>query len=154
MRLIRSENGSILVEFAFILPLLVLILAYMVDYALWVQKAMQLQDAASAAAAYGAIPGNATNATTGNAAMTQLANYIVTGSPNGAAWLTVTPSNFYTCTPGGSQVTATTTCPTGAPYHYVQVTVTASPSSQLGYRVIPSTLALSGSATYRVEVTP
>jgi Flp pilus assembly protein TadG len=150
MRLVRSENGSILVEFAFVLPLLVLMLAYMVDYALWIQKAMQLQDAASAAAAYGAIPGNATNST----AMTQLANYIVTGSATGAAWLTVNATNFYSCSPGGSQVTATTSCPTGAPYHYVQVTVSASPTSQLGYRIIPSSLALSGSATYRVEVTP
>jgi len=150
MRLVRSENGSILVEFAFVLPLLVPMLAYMVDYALWIQKAMQLQDAASAAAAYGAIPGNATNST----AMTQLANYIVTGSATGAAWLTVNATNFYSCSPGGSQVTATTSCPTGAPYHYVQVTVSASPTSQLGYRIIPSSLALSGSATYRVEVTP
>jgi Flp pilus assembly protein TadG len=150
MRLVRSENGSILIEFAFVLPLLVLTLAYMVDYALWIQKAMQLQDAASAAAAYGAIPGNAT----ASSSMTQLANYIVTGSPTGASWLTVNSTNFYTCSPGGTQVTATTSCPTGAPYHYVQVTVSASPTSQLGYRVIPSTMALTGTATYRVEVTP
>ncbi len=150
MRLVRSENGSILLEFALVLPPLVLMLAYMVDYALWIQKAMQLQDAASAAAAYGAIPGNATN----SAAMTALANYVATGSTNGAAWLTVSATNFYTCSPGGSQVTSTTTCPTGAPYHYVKVTTSASPTAMLGYQAIPSTLAVSGAATYRVEVTP
>jgi Flp pilus assembly protein TadG len=145
-----SDDGSALIEFALILPLAVLMLAYMVDYALWIQKAMQLQDAASAAAAYGAIPGNSSN----SSQMTTLANFIVTGSPTGAAWLTVNATDFYTCSPGGAQVTATTSCPTGAPYHYVQVTTSATQSSLLGFRAIASSLPLSGAATYRVEVTP
>jgi Flp pilus assembly protein TadG len=149
-KLAHSEGGSILIEFAMILPPLVLLLAYMVDYAFWIQKAMQLQDAASAAAAYGTIPGNATNTTQ----MTTLANFILTGSQTGAPWLTVTATNFYTCSPGGAQVTATTSCPTGAPYHYVKVTTSGTQGSQLAFRGIASNLALSGSATYRVEVTP
>jgi Flp pilus assembly protein TadG len=146
----RSEDGSILIEFALILPPLVLMLAYMVDYALWIQKAMQLQDAASAAAAYGAMPGKATN----TSQMTSLANYIATGSTNGAAWLTVTATNFWTCSPGGTQVTATTSCPTGAPYHYVKVTTNGRQASLLGFRGISASLTLGGAATYRVEVTP
>jgi Flp pilus assembly protein TadG len=150
MRIIRSQNGSALIEFALILPPLVLMLAYMVDYALWIQKALQLQDAASAAAAYGAIPGNATNTTQ----MTALANYILTGSTSGASWVSVSATNFYTCSPGGTQVTATTSCSTGAPYHYVKVTTSATPRGLLGYGAVPGTLALNGAATYRVEVTP
>ncbi len=149
-KIARSEDGSILIEFALLLPPLVLMLAYMVDYALWIQKAMQLQDAASAAAAYGAIPGNATNASQ----MTALANFIATGSTAGAAWLTVSTTNFWTCSPGAAQVTATTSCPSGAPYHYVKVTTSGSQASLLGFRGISSSLALGGSATYRVEVTP
>jgi len=154
MRLARSEDGSVLIEFALLLPPLVLMMAYMVDYSLWIQKAMQLQDAATDAAAYGAIPGNATNSSTNITAMKALANYIVTGSISGATWLTVTPAEFYTCSPGGSQVTATTSCPTGAPYHYVQMTVTATPTGLLGFRGIPSSLSLSAVVTNRVEVTP
>jgi Flp pilus assembly protein TadG len=155
----RSEDGSILIEFALLLPPLVLMLAFMVDYALWIQKAMQIQDAAAAAAAYGAIPGKSSNTTQ----MTQLANYIATGSVNGASWFKVnSPAtmSFYSCTPGGTHVTATTSCPTGAPYRYVQVTTTASPAGLLGDTfipasiVIPSSMTLSGSATYRVEGTP
>ncbi len=149
-KLSQSEDGSILIEFALLLPPLVLMLAYMVDYALWIQKAMQLQDAAMAAAAYGAMPGKAAN----TSQMTSLANYIATGSTSGAAWFTVTPTNFWTCSPGGSQVTATTSCPTGAPYHYVKVTTSATQPALLGFRGISSSLALGGSATYRVEVTP
>jgi Flp pilus assembly protein TadG len=146
----RSEDGSILIEFALILPPLVLMLALLVDYALWIQKAMQLQDAAAAAAAYGAIPGNATN----TSQMTSLANFIVTGSTAGATWLTVNASNFYTCSPGGAVVTATTSCPTGAPYHYVKVTTSATQGALLGFSGVASSLSLKGAATYRVEVTP
>ncbi len=156
MRLRRSENGSILIEFALLVPPLVLMMACMVDYAMWIQKAMQMQDAATAAAAYAAMPGKSGN----TSQETQLANYIATGSPNGAAWFTVTPTSFYTCSPGGAAVTATTSCPTGAPYHYVKVTTSATPSAELGFRVIPvsvlipSSMTLSGLAIYRVEVTP
>jgi len=147
----RSEDGSILIEFSLVLTPLVLIFACMVDYALWIQKGMLVQDAASAAAAYGAMPGKASE----TANMTSLANYIATGSTSGAAWFTVNaPTNFWTCTPGGSQVSATTTCPTGAPYHYVQVTTSASPSALMGFHWVPSSLTLHGAATYRVEVTP
>lgn len=149
-KLSRSEDGSILIEFALLLPPLILMMAYMVDYALWIQKAMQLQDAASAAAAYGAIPGNSSN----TSQMTTLANFIATGSPTGAAWLTVSATNFWTCSPGGAQVTASTSCPTGAPYHYVKVTTSGSQGALLGFRGIASTLTLGGAATYRVEVTP
>ncbi len=154
MRTLRSEDGSILIEFAIILPIAVLMLAYMVDYALWIQKEMQYQDAASAAAAYGAMPGNARNSTTNKASMTALANYVATGSTSGAAWFTVTSNEFYTCSPGGSTVTATTSCPTGAPYHYVQVTTSATQTGLLGFRGVPTSLTLGGSAIYRVEVTP
>lgn len=150
MRLFRSENGQALIELALLLTPLVLTMACVVDYAMWIQKAMQMQDAATAAAAYAAIPGKAFN----TSQETQLANYIATGSPNGAAWFTVTPTNFYTCSPGGAQVTATTSCPTGAPYHYVKVTTSATQSAQLGFPRITSSMTLTGSAIYRVEVTP
>ncbi len=151
MRLHRSEDGSILIEFALVLTPLVLILACVVDYALWIQRAMLVQDAAAAAAAYGAMPGKVAN----TSQITSLANYIATGSTAGAAWFTVNPpTDFYTCSPGGSHVTATTSCPTGAPYHYVQVTTSVSPNALLGSHWMPSSLTLNGAATYRVEVTP
>jgi|GEM_PF-2538090 len=152
MRLHRSEDGSILVEFALVLTPLILILAYMVDYALWIQKEMQIQDAASAAAASGAVPGNASN----HVAMEQVASDIVTGAPNNynTTAFTATATDFYVCTPGGSQVTATTSCSGTTPYHYVQVVTSAQMPALLGFRGVASSLTLVGQATYRVEVTP
>jgi Flp pilus assembly protein TadG len=159
MRLCRSEDGSILIEFALILTPMILILASMVDYALWIQKEMQFQEAASASAAYGAVPGNLTVFPLSQGekdVMTALAMYIVTGSStktNSAAF-TVTPADFYACTPGGSHVAATTTCASGAPFHYVQVATSGTMNNLIPFRWIPSSLTLHGSATYRIEVYP
>jgi Flp pilus assembly protein TadG len=152
MKLHSSEDGSILVEFALVLTPLILILACMVNYALWIQKEMQIQDAASAAAAAGAVPGAASN----HLAMQYTAAYIVTGSPynyNTPAF-TATATDFYVCTPGGSHVTATTSCSGTTPFHYVQVVTSATMPSLLGFRGIASSMNLVGQATYRVEVTP
>jgi Flp pilus assembly protein TadG len=150
MTFAESEHGSSLTELALLLPVLFLIVFSMIDYAVFIQKAIQVQDAASAAAQYGIIPGNATASST----MIQLANFDVTGSINGAAGFTANATNFYTCSPGGAHVTATTSCPTGAPYHYVQVTTSLNASNFLPIFGTPANMTLNGSAIYRVEVTP
>ena len=146
----KSEEGSSLIEMAFILPLMLLIVVSLVDYAFFVQKATQVQDAAAAAAAFGAVPGNSANSAT----MIQLANYDVTGSFAGAAGFTANATNFYTCTPGGAQVTAATSCPGGTPLHYVEVTASLTAKSVLPFPGTPSTQIINGFAIYRVEVTP
>jgi Flp pilus assembly protein TadG len=150
MNLANSEEGSSLIEMALILPLMLLIVFSLVDYALFLQKAMVLQDAASAAAQYGTIPGNYANSSN----MIQIANYDVTGSLAGASGFTANATNFYACTPGGAHVTATTSCSTGTPYHYVQVTTSLTANSLFPYSGTPFTQTINGSATYRVEVTP
>jgi Flp pilus assembly protein TadG len=129
---------------------MLLIVFSLVDYALFIQKAMVVQDAASAGAQYGTIPGNTANSST----MIQIANYDVTGSVSGATGFTANATNFYTCTPGGAHVTATTVCASGAPYHYVQVTTSLVAKNLLPYPGTPLTQTINGSATLRVEVTP
>jgi Flp pilus assembly protein TadG len=152
MKLATSEQGSSLIEMALILPLMLLIVFSLIDYAFFIQKAIMVQDAASAAAQYGTIPGN-TNST---ATMIQIANYDVTGSlsPPANSGFTANATSFYTCSPGGSHVVATATCPTGAPYHYVQVTTSLSANNLFPFPGTPLNQTINGSATYRVEVTP
>jgi len=150
MRIARSEQGSSLIELALILPFLLLIVFSLIDYAFYIQKAILVQDAASAAAAFGAVPGNSTNSAT----MIDLANYDATGSFTGATGFTANATNFYTCSPGGSQVTATTSCSGSTPYHYVQVTTSLVASNFLPIFGTPANMTLKGSAIYRVEVTP
>ncbi len=146
----KSEEGSSLIELAACLPLLLLIVFSLVDYAFYIQKAIRLQDAVSAAAAYGTMPGNTTN----SSSMVQVANYNATGSFTGATGFTASATNFYTCTPGGSQVTATTNCSGGAPLHYVQVTGSIAAPSLVLVPGIPTSRTLNATAIYRVEVTP
>lgn len=150
MKFHRADEGDALIELGLLLPLLLFIVFYMVDAGLWVQKSMQVQAAAYAAAAYGAVPGNASNHT----AMEQLANYDATGNVNGATGFSAVAIDFYTCSPGGATVTATTSCPTGAPYHYVKVTTTSTASSIVDLPGIPSSHSVGSYAIYRVEVTP
>jgi Flp pilus assembly protein TadG len=150
MGFLRKDEGSGLIELALCLPLTLLIVFAIVNYAQWIQKAILLQDAAAAGASYGTIPGNSTNHTN----MVAVANWNATGSVNGATGFTATANDFYTCSPGGSQVTATSSCPTGAPYHYVQVNTATSVKNFIPWPGIPSTIAIKGQAIYRVEVTP
>lgn len=150
MRLAASEDGQSLLEFALILPLLVSIFVCLTDYAFWAQKAMQLQAAADAGAVYGTIPGNASDTTT----MTKIANLSATRSLNGSTGTTVNSNLIYTCTPGGTQVTSSSLCSGVAPLQYVQVSVKSTVSALMPYPGVPSSLALSGWASYRVEGTP
>jgi Flp pilus assembly protein TadG len=130
------------------LSLLLLIVFYMVDASLWVQNSIRIQAAVSAAASYGAIPGNATN----HSAVAQIANFDATGNVNGATGFSAAASDFYTCSPGGATVTATTSCPTGAPYHYVNVTATGTAGRLIGLPGIPTSQTMNFTAIYRVEV--
>jgi len=146
----RADQGNALVELAVMLPMLLLIVCFLFDTAIWVQRALQTQAAVASAAAYGAIPGNATNHT----AIQQVANYDATGNLNGTSGFNAVATDFYTCSPGGSAATETTSCSSGAPYHYVKVTATATVNRVLGFPGIPSSLTTPAVAIYRVEVKP
>lgn len=145
-----GENGSTLLELALILPVALLVACGIFNYAFWIRRAMLLQEAAAAGAAYGALPGNVHD----SAGMVQIANYSVTGSASGNSAITVSATDFYTCSPGGSQVTVSTSCSVGAPYHYVQVTTSMTPNATVHNALLPTSLALTGQATFRVETYP
>jgi Flp pilus assembly protein TadG len=144
---IQSERGSALVEFAMFMPILVFLLLGMVDYSIYIQKSMELQAAASGAAAWGAVPGNESN-------LTGIQNTAVSLAPS-ISGATTTASNLWTCTPGGTSVTSATMC-TGSitPYKYVVVTVTGTVPRALSYPGIPNGLTMIGKATFRVPWSP
>ena len=58
MKVCDSESGSALIEFSLMLPVLVFLFVGIADYGLEMQQAMQIMEAATAGASYGAINGN------------------------------------------------------------------------------------------------
>jgi Flp pilus assembly protein TadG len=139
-------EGSALVDFALLLPVLVLIFIGVVDYSLFLQQEMQVSEAAAAGAAYGAIPGNTKDYT---GMQTAARNTAI-----GISGFAVTAVDIFTCTPGGTAVTSSTTCSGyGTPIEYVQVQTSATLTPLFSYAGI-STLTLKGNATVRVPWTP
>ncbi len=145
-----DESGVALVEFAIILPVLVLIVAGVVDYTMYFQAKMQLQDQAAAGAAYGATNGNQNNLTM----MQYYATYNDQNSPfSPTSSYSATAANVFYCTPGGAVVSYNSTCssnPAGTPIEYVQVKTQAIFNTFVVFPGVPSKLTLTGSATYRV----
>jgi Flp pilus assembly protein TadG len=143
---LRSCDGSALVDFAIFLPMLVLIFVGVINYSLMIQQAMQINEAASAGAQYGAIPGNQKDFT----GMQNAAR----NTALGISGFGVTAVDVFTCTPGGTAVTSTTTCSGyGTPIEYVKVQTSATASPVLSYVGMPS-LNLTGTAIFRVAWTP
>jgi Flp pilus assembly protein TadG len=144
---LRSERGVATVEFALFLPILAFLFIGIVDYALEIQETLQIQEAASAGAAYGVIPGNQENFT---GMQTAAAN-----AAPGVSGFSATATNIFTCSPGGATVTSSTSCSGyGTPIKYVVVSTSATVPALLTYPGIPSSLTLHGSATFRVPWQP
>ncbi len=142
MSLLRDENGSALIEMALLLPVLLLIVLGVFDYALVVEKRLRLAEAVSAGAAYASLPGNALDI-----AGTQNAATLAAVMPE----MSVTATAYWTCSPGGGQVTANTTCSGGiAPMQWIEVDATATPTLQFQFPGIPLNVPLTATAIHRV----
>jgi len=151
----ESERGAALVEFALIACMMMVILAGIVDYALFLQAAFQVQEAAAAAAQYAAIPGNqdmsvpATQTATQNWAIQAATSTTTAGVTNFQA----TAINTWKCAATGSNVTYSTSCTNGTPVEFVQVTTQGTFTSVLQFPGLPTTLTLHGIAIYPVPWT-
>jgi Flp pilus assembly protein TadG len=146
-RLLQDESGSALLEFAVILSVMVFLLLGTVDYTCEILRAMQIQNAATAGAAYGAVPGNESN-------LTGIQSYTVALAPY-VKGVTATATNVWACSPGGTSVSSTSLC-TGnvTPYKYVVVTTNATVPVAMTYPGIPASSTLKATATMRVPWTP
>jgi hypothetical protein len=147
VNLLCDEGGSSLLEFSLFISVLILLFVGIVNYAAEIQQAMQIQEAATAGASFGVIPGNESNLS----GMQQVA---ISAAP-GVSGLTVTAANLWTCSAGGASVASTTTCSSGqTPYKYVVVTTSATVPTLLRYTGMPASLTLHGSATFEVPWSP
>lgn len=144
----HSQAGTALVEFALVLPLLMLLLLGVVEIGRYAYFAIQVGNAARAGAQYGAQNGTTAYDTTG------IVNAAKADGNNSVAGLTVTPSNYCWCWNGSSGSTVSCnsgTCPNGSHLvEYVQVTVSGTVNPLFNYPFLPSSLSVNNTATMRI----
>ena len=140
---LQSENGSAMVELALLLPLLLLIVLGVFDYALVIEQRLRLAEAVAAGTAYASLPGNGLDvAGTQNAAILAAANM---------QGMSVTATAYWTCSPGGGQVNASTMCSGGAaPMQWMEVDASATPTLKFPFPGLPLNVPLSATAVHRV----
>jgi Flp pilus assembly protein TadG len=147
-----SESGQTLVEFALVLPLLVLFAIGAVEMGRLVYMSIGVSNAAHAGAQYGCQNG----AHAGDVAGMQTAAAAdapdLVGATNGN--LTTTPTSYCQCSDGSSANSSCTTNPpacTGTHLvQFVSVSTTATYTPWFPYPGIPSSVALHGSAVMQV----
>jgi Flp pilus assembly protein TadG len=140
-----GERGGAVIEFALLITVLLLFFLGVVDFSLAISQSMALNAAAQAGARYGASEGYFYN----TAAMATAAT---TAAPS-MSGMTVTASNYCTCTAGGTLVNcATTMCNTyDLPMQYAQVQTSAAVPLLFHFAGIPLNIQMSATAVMRVR---
>lgn len=140
----HSRRGTATVEFALIAPLLLLLLAGVLDYTMLLRTAIAVADAARAGAQFGSL--SAANA--GNLAGMQAA--AVNAAPD-ISGLTATAAQTCQCSDGSTVTCGSGTCAMGPVRTYVQVTVQATASRVFSYSQLPFSGAVSVKASMRAQ---
>lgn len=151
-----QQRGAALLEFAFALPVLVLLLIGLVEYGRYAYFAIEIGNAAHAGALYGAqSPITADN-------LTGMKNAAIDDGQNSVAPLTISSvaaQYVCTCWTGTSETPSPPTaaacglqCAAGRNVTFAQVTVTATMSPLFNYSALgaPSSWTVTRTATIRV----
>jgi len=138
------RRGIATIEFAIITPLMLLLVAAVVDYTLLMRAAIAVGDAARAGAQYGSLgPTNASDITGMQTAATNAAPDI----PN----ITATAAKVCQCSNGSVVNCSGGTCQTGPVRTYVQVTVRTSVPPLFSYPRLGDSGAVKATATMRAQ---
>jgi len=140
--LLSNRDGNVAVEFALIMPMLILVFAGLIDFGRAFYDRMALDTAARSAVQYARKnPSDAQGITT--------AARRAGGLPAG---VTVDPPRQFCECPSGAAVSCGSTCASGEPYLILlSVTVRYNFQPLVPYPGLPSPLPLAGSAVIRVQ---
>lgn len=143
MRFLKSESGTSLIEFAIVLPMLVLLVIGVIDVGRWTYYGIVAANAARSGAQYGAQDLGHAKDTAG------MQNAVAQDSPN-VTWTNVNAN--YLCSVNGGALAQCTTSGSQAPQnttYYVQVQVNGTFSPLIHYPGF-SSIPVSGSSTIRL----
>lgn len=139
-----TRRGIATIEFAVIAPLLLLLVAAVVDYSMLLRSAIAVGDAARAGAQYGSLStANASNI-----------SGMVTAALNAAPdinGLTATAATVCKCSNGSTVNCSGGTCSSGAVRTYAQVTVKTTVNAIFSYPQLGFTGAVVSMATMRAQ---
>lgn len=138
------RRGFATIEFALITPLLLLLVAAVLDYTLLMRSAIAAGDASRAGAQFGSL--NIVNA--GNLAGMQSAALAAAPDIKG---LTATAAKVCQCSNGNTVNCSGGTCPSGPVRTYVQVTVQTTVSPLFSYPQLGFTGAVISKSTMRAQ---
>jgi Flp pilus assembly protein TadG len=138
-----GNRGSALVELALTFPLMLILLAGVLDYGRALTKATAIANAARIGAQYGSSSASKTT----DAAGIQAA--AINSAPSFSG-LTVTSAQICQCS-GGSSVSCGGTCGASKMLMYVQVTVSGTSSAVFSYSGLPFAGNISATATMRAR---
>jgi Flp pilus assembly protein TadG len=142
----ESQRGSMLVECALLMPVLLIFMIGMLDYSRVFLTAISVASAAQAGAEYGSSRSSAFTDYTGmqNAAARDAAQL---------SSFTATASQYCSCSPGGTSVSCSTTICSGygSPAKYVKVQTTSTFHTLFPYPSVPSSATLNATAYIRVQ---
>jgi len=140
----RPRRGTATVEFALVAPLLLLLLAAVLNYTMLLRAAIAVADAARAGAQYGSL--SIANASNISGMQTAALNAVpdVTGA-------TATASKYCQCSNGTIVNCAGGTCTTGKVRTYVQVIVHATVSSIFSYSQLRFSGVINSTSSMRAQ---
>jgi Flp pilus assembly protein TadG len=140
----QSERGSVILEFTFMIPVLMLLALGVVDFAMAIEQGIAVSAAAHAGADFGAVEGNSNNI----AGMQSAAIAAAPGVP-----ISAVATTWCTCSVNSSAtVTCTTICNTyDLPVQYVQVKTTTTVPVLFRFPGLPLTVSLGGSSVLRAR---
>ena len=138
-----SKRGTALVEFAVMLPLILLLLAGVLDYTLVMRTAISVADAARAGAQYGSL-------SAANAADTAGMQSAALHAAPDVHGLTATAVKACKCSDGAT-VSCGGSCASGPVRVYAQVTASATATPIFSYSQVPFAGAVSTTVCMRAQ---
>jgi Flp pilus assembly protein TadG len=142
---VRDKSGAAAIEFAFMIPLLTLMVVSVSDIGLAVYRKMQVEDAAQAGAQYAIVHGFDTSGI--SSAVTSATNSTaITASPS--------PVQFCGCptSTGVSSVSCGTVCTGGAQAGtYATVSAQATYYTLINYQIVAATYTYNAQSTARLQ---
>jgi Flp pilus assembly protein TadG len=141
----RARKGSVLIEFALVVPLFLLLCVAGIDFARVFNTAIVLTGATRTGLEYAGQSASAAADASG------IAN-LVSASAGNPAGLTVSSNQFCTCSIGGTQVACSSKC--SGKITYVQVSASVPFQTLVAWPWVPQPLNVTRTGVIRVTVPP